>query len=147
MTGQTEKLLEEQIKNIFALIDEEIQLSVKKDISLPFYDLNELIKAGYELCRSPLHLSIKFKDEKNKYGSECDLKGNYFALLWMYKNRDNYQQWKKISADKLVMMRKELFELWQEDYEEVEELVMGNIESIDAYTIDKNSREIYPLNY
>ena len=145
MRRSIKKSLEEHIQRIFTMIDEQINLSVKKNESLPYYDLNEMIKLENDKCLSPLRISIKFKDAKNKYGKECDLEGNYFAMLWLYKHRGQLSDDKKKTDDKVLRTQLELFGLWREDYQELEEIDMDSIATIDAYTINKATREIYPL--
>ena len=147
MKERNPSILERQIKRVFALIDDQIIDSVKENAPLPFYDLNELIKLEYENCESPIRLSIKFSDDRTKYGDECDLNGNYFALLWMYKHRKRLRNPPKISRDAILQLQLELYGLWQEDYEEVEEINLNNVESIDAYTINTLTKEISAVQF
>ncbi len=140
-------VFEKHIQFVFRMIDEQINLSVKNGKPLPFYDLNEMIKLEYENCKSPLRLSIKFKNESNKYGHECDISGNYFAMLWMYKNRKQLAINKTKTNDKILVTQFELYGLWLEDYIELEEIDMNNITSIDAYIISKRTGDIHPLKF
>lgn len=142
-----QKKLEALIKRIFAIIDAHITLAVNDHISLPFYDLNEMIKDETELNTSPLHLSIKFKRVTEFNDSECDIHGNYFGLLWMYKHRDAIMKKKSNSSDIKAMMQLELYTLWHDDIEEMDGFDVNNIDTIDAYTTFKGSREIYPLEF
>jgi len=138
--------LEDLIRRVFSLIDGQIQVSSSENVPFPYYDLNEMIKIEFEQIQSPLRLSIKFKNNKNKYGSECDITGNLFAMLWMYKHRKQLSE-KKKNPGNIFKIQSELYELWLEDYQELEEIDMNSISTIDAYTIDKKTKEIFPLKF
>ncbi|MFA5832891.1 MAG: hypothetical protein WDA22_05360 [Bacteroidota bacterium] len=138
--------LEDLIRRVFSLIDGQIQVSSSENVPFPYYDLNEMIKIEFEQIQSPLRLSIKFKNNKNKYGSECDITGNLFAMLWMYKHRKQISDRKKDPKPKFKVQC-ELYDLWLEDYQEVEEIDMNSISTIDAYTINKKTKKIFPLKF
>ncbi len=147
MSKSAEAYLEENIRRVFALIDGQIQLSITNDDLLPFYDINEMLKLEYESCRSPLYLSIKFIGENVRYGTGCEINGNYFALLWMYKHKNLPVLYKDKKDNKIVSMQYELYDLWKDDYEELDEILIDKIDSLDAYTMINNSGEIHPLRF
>lgn len=144
---EKQKKLEALTARILAIIDAHITLAVRDKIALPYYDLNEMIKDETESNTSPLHLSIKFKRETEFNDSECDIHGNYFGLLWMMKHRDAIMKMKSSSRDVKAMMQLELYTLWHDDIEEMDGFDVNNIDTVDAYTTFKGSREIYPINF
>jgi hypothetical protein len=139
--------LEALIARIFAIIDAHITLAVNDKIPLPFYDLNEMIKDETESNTSPLHLSIKFKPGTEYTDSECDIHGNHFGLLWMFKHRKQIMKRKQDTADATRMMALELYSLWQDDIMELEGIDVNDIETIDIYTVIAGTREIVPLKF
>ncbi|MCK9409510.1 MAG: hypothetical protein M0R68_10295 [Bacteroidetes bacterium] len=147
MTKQKKHPLEQLISRMFAIIDGQIALAAQSGISLPYYDLNEMIKLETEQMTSPLHLSIKFIHENEAYGSECDIHGNYFGLLWMMKHRDKILIRSNKSSDVVTMMQLELYTLWHDDILEMDEIDVNDIATIDAYTKNRGSREITLLEF
>jgi hypothetical protein len=139
--------LELLIVRIFAIIDGQIALSVTDGTPLPFYDLNEMIKLETETNLFPLHLSIKFTMATDDHEEECDIHGNHFGLLWMFKHRKQIMKRKQETNDTLRMMELELYSLWQDDIMELEGIDINDIESIDIYTVTPGTREIVPLEF